>query len=167
MSESDLQHLFSHYSQALQRHLTRKVRDPHLAADLLQECFLRLAQRLEQQEIIIDKKAYLFKTANNLVRDHQRYQSRWQMQTPANDSEAPLDDLPDRRPQMEQMAINRQQLELLAQVLSHLPERTQQIFQLHRLEHLTQQQIARRLGVSVSTVEKHLASALAEMLRVI
>ncbi|GAA3590397.1 RNA polymerase subunit sigma-70 [Gibbsiella quercinecans] len=167
MSETDLKHLFSHYSQALQRYLTRKVRDPHLAADLLQECFLRLAQRLEQNEDISDKKAYLFKTANNLVLDHQRYQARWQMQPPANDGEAALDALPDRRPQMEQMAINQQQLALLAQVLAQLPERTQQIFLLHRLEHLTQQQVARQLNISVSTVEKHLASALAAMLRVI
>lgn len=45
-----------------------------------------------------------------------------------------------------------------------MPPRTQQIFRLNRLDGLTQAQVAAQLGVSLSTVEKHLASALERLM---
>ncbi|WP_246494530.1 sigma factor [Brenneria izadpanahii] len=62
MSASELRILFSHYAQRLEKYLDHKIRDPQAAADLVQESFLRLAQRLEQKDDVVDKKAYLFKT---------------------------------------------------------------------------------------------------------
>jgi RNA polymerase sigma factor (sigma-70 family) len=44
-------------------------------------------------------------------------------------------------------------------VLLELPERTRQIFVLRRLEGLSYFEIGRRLGVSVSAVEKHMQRA--------
>ena len=42
----------------------------------------------------------------------------------------------------------------------HLPEPTRTIFRLHRLQGMTQAEVARRQGVSVTTVENHVRSAL-------
>ncbi|PWC13502.1 RNA polymerase subunit sigma-70 [Brenneria roseae subsp. americana] len=166
MSESELRILFNHYAQRLERYLNHKLRDPQTAADLVQESFLRLAQRLEQHNDVGDKKAYLYKTANNLLLDHIRHQQRWQMTSSAEDADAPLDDLPDITPHLDQAVISQQELERLAVVLSTLPERSQQIFRLHRLEQMTQVQIARQLNISLSTVEKHLANALNAMMNI-
>ena len=55
--------------------LTRKVRDPQLAADLVQESFLRLAEQ-RGKERIDNSPAYLYRTAHNLMIDHARQQSR-------------------------------------------------------------------------------------------
>ncbi|WP_114938670.1 RNA polymerase sigma-70 factor [Mucilaginibacter endophyticus] len=44
---------------------------------------------------------------------------------------------------------------------SKLPEKCRQVFMLSRFEHLSQQEIAERLKISVSTVKKHLTRALA------
>ncbi|GKW26080.1 sigma-70 family RNA polymerase sigma factor [Pectobacterium polonicum] len=164
MSESELRMLFNHYAERLERYLNHKLRDPQAAADLVQESFLRLAQRLEQQDDVDDKKAYLYKTANNLLLDHVRHQQRWQMATGVDDVDTTLDALPDAAPQLDRAAIAQQELERLANVLLTLPERTQQIFHLHRFEHMTQAQIAQQLDISLSTVEKHLAMALHAML---
>ncbi|MCG8157645.1 sigma-70 family RNA polymerase sigma factor [Brenneria goodwinii] len=166
MSASELRILFSHYAQRLEKYLNHKIRDPQVAADLVQESFLRLAQRLEQKDDVVDKKAYLFKTANNLVLDHIRHQQRWQKSLPGDDAENLLDELADNAPQLDQVVITQQQLALLSAMLSTLPERSQLIFRLHRLEHMTQAQIARHLNISLSTVEKHLASALDAMMTI-
>ena len=48
-------------------------------------------------------------------------------------------------------------------VEGELPERTRNVFLLARLENMRQAEIARRLGVSVSGVEKHLARAIAHL----
>jgi RNA polymerase sigma-70 factor (ECF subfamily) len=44
-------------------------------------------------------------------------------------------------------------------------ERTRDVFLLVRLENMKQAEIAARLGISVSAVEKHLAKALAQVAR--
>ncbi|TCV09061.1 RNA polymerase sigma-70 factor (ECF subfamily) [Samsonia erythrinae] len=157
--------LFNHYAERLERYLNHKLRDPHVAADLVQESFLRLAQRLEQDDDVEDKKAYLYKTANHLLLDYVRHQRRWQLAA-TDDAATTLEALPDMAAQPDRTTIARQELERLADVLATLPERTQQIFRLHRFEHMTQAHIARQLDISLSTVEKHLALALHTMMAI-
>jgi RNA polymerase sigma-70 factor (ECF subfamily) len=48
-------------------------------------------------------------------------------------------------------------------VIRALPPRTRDAFLLHRFEDQTYGQIAKRLGVSVSMVEKHIAEALRQL----
>ena len=45
--------------------------------------------------------------------------------------------------------------------MSELPLRTQQIFRLNRIDGMTYVEVAHRLGISESTVQKHLARAVA------
>jgi len=166
MSDSDLNALFSDYAKPLRQYLNYKLQDPHIAADLQQECFLLLAQRLQMRNDVLDRKAYLFKIANNLLLDHLRHQQRWQFNELHEETQEkqPIQAL--QTEALDHQIIQQQTLERIAQVLSTLPERTQTIFRLHRLEHMTQSEIARHLNVSLSTVEKHHASALAAMMRV-
>ena len=53
-----------------------------------------------------------------------------------------------------------QQLQQFQKVLGSLPKRQQQILVLHKLQGLSQGEIAQRLQVSLSTVEKDLRNAL-------
>ncbi|WP_395445608.1 sigma factor-like helix-turn-helix DNA-binding protein [Caulobacter sp. UC70_42] len=46
-----------------------------------------------------------------------------------------------------------------------LPEKTRQAFRLHKLEGHSHVETARRMGISVSTVEKHISSALKTLTR--
>lgn len=156
MSNSELQALFQRHMRPLQAYLNAKLRDPQLAADLAQESFTRLTE-LYPQGNIIDIEAYLYKTAKNLMLDHIRQQQRRQTDLVEDDV---LAQLPAGGPALEQLAIDSQMLLLLQQALASMPVRTQQIFRLNRLEGLTQAQVAVELGVSLSTVEKHLAGAL-------
>lgn len=44
-----------------------------------------------------------------------------------------------------------------------LPDKCRQVFLLSRFEHLSQQEIAERMGISLSTVKKHLTKAIAAL----
>ena len=51
----------------------------------------------------------------------------------------------------------------LDNAISALPERRKQIFKMSRLDHLPNEEIASRLGLSVRTVEKHTELALRDL----
>jgi RNA polymerase sigma-70 factor (ECF subfamily) len=48
-------------------------------------------------------------------------------------------------------------------VLERLPDRVRAAFLLHRFEELSYSEIAKRLGVSVSSIEKYISQALKEL----
>ena len=56
--------------------------------------------------------------------------------------------------------MTRQDLRLVADALSTLPERTRRAFELHRLDGLTQRAIADELGVSITLVNFMIRDAL-------
>ena len=66
---------------------------------------------------------------------------------------------------LEAQAMAQQQRQALKQALSELPARTQQIFRLNRIEGMTHAQVARHLDISDSSVQKHLAKALAYVMQ--
>lgn len=152
----DLSALFLAYAQELKAYFTRQVRCRDTAADLLQETFLRLAQQpagAGENNI----RSYLYRTACNLAIDHFRQEERRQTY-PTPDHM--LLDVPDEAPPIEQAVDARRKLELLRRAMTELPLRTKEIFELSRIEGLTYVEIARRLNISESSVQKHLAKAL-------
>ncbi|WP_279525608.1 RNA polymerase sigma factor, partial [Pseudomonas aeruginosa] len=83
LAEQDLKALFLRHARQLQSYLLRKTRDPHLAADLAQESFLRLAEQ-RHKEPIEHVDAYLYRTAHNLTIDHYRQERRRRTETRPN-----------------------------------------------------------------------------------
>jgi RNA polymerase sigma factor (sigma-70 family) len=60
----------------------------------------------------------------------------------------------------EAQAMGRQELALLSQALSQLPERVRRIFELYRLEGMTQREIGELFGISAATVNSLIRGAL-------
>lgn len=71
MSDLDIKGLFLKHASAVQSFLLRRSNNSQLAADLTQESFLRLAEQGEGGRID-NSPAYLYRTARNLLIDHQR-----------------------------------------------------------------------------------------------
>lgn len=151
----------SKHADTLRRYLLRKVRDPQLAADLVQESFLRLAQK-PSSERIDNSQGYLYRTASNLLVDHIRQEARRKTDSVPHEA---LAEIEDDVAGLEAQVMAQQQRQALKQVLAELPERTQQIFRLHRVEGMTHAQVARHLEISDSSVQKHLAKALAHVMQ--
>lgn len=138
--------------------LRRKLGNGDDAADLAHDTFLRiLAAR--NAAAIEEPRKYLATIAKGLVVDRFRRQSieaAW-LETLAARPE-PLAISPETR------ALILETLLAIDRMLDELGPRAREIFHLAQFEGLTYAAIGERLGVSVTTVKKHLARALAHCL---
>ena len=164
LPSKELETLFIGQRPVLVRMLARVVGCASLAEDLAQEAYLKVAQAMHAGSIE-HLRPFLYQTAQHLAFDHLRSQrSKRRYECPPDDS-AQIAAVPTPFPGPESHAQGQQQLRRLQQVLQGLPARQQRILILHRLHGLAQGEIAERLGVSLSTVEKDLRQALAACLK--
>lgn len=154
----NIKELFLAHRRGLQAYLTGKLRDAETAADLTQEVFARFAERERASgaAAIMSDRFYLYRMARNLAVDHLRRQSHGM--TVSISPEA-LDRVADQMPSPERTAHGNGDVQRVRMALAELPERTRQVVCLARLEGLTHREVAERLGISDSSVQKHLAKA--------
>jgi RNA polymerase sigma-70 factor (ECF subfamily) len=145
--------------QWLTRFFRRKVGDQADVEDLVQDVFVRIAARDETYPIEhLD--GYVLRTASSVLADRSRQRSARRMDqhvafNPDLHGEADVD--PDR------IFTGKEELHVAIAALLSLPERTRTVFVLRRLEGLKMAEIATRLGLSVSAVEKHLVRAVSHL----
>ncbi len=157
--QHDLSALMERMRPALMAFFVRRLRDPVQAEDLIQDLFIRVATMTNPATN--NPEGYIFQAAANLLRDHYRREatrSRYQRSS-AGDPDLGVDPI-----DAERLLSARQSVGCVAQTLSGLPDRTRQIFILYRLEGLQRKAIAEAFGISVSAVEKHIASAMRALL---
>lgn len=119
------------------------------AEDLFQELWMRLADRPTGP--IADPLSYLYRAANNLMLD--RYRSARQ----AHLREQAWGELSiGGNPSAEASLISREQLAQVEATIDAFGERSAWIFRSFRLEGNSQQAIAAKMGISISTVESDL-----------
>ena len=146
----------------LLRWLTGKLSDPDLARDIAQSTYLRVWRHAQANDII-NPKALLFRTAANLTANEFRARGvRRQHERAPVDSEgnALADSVPSDDPTPERAASARSDAVLSIEVIRGMPENVRRAFVMNRFEGRTYSEIAEALGVSVSSVEKYIISAL-------
>lgn len=144
-----------HY-QELTAFVRRKVRCPTLAADIVQETYVRLASG-RMSMAVKNPRALLYRIAGNLAIDHLRLQ---QTRAKYVTSEPLPEDAPDAQPSAEAALDAKRRLALLIEAVDELPPRCREVFILRKFEDLDHAEIARSLGISRNMVEKHLRKAL-------
>ncbi|KMN19456.1 RNA polymerase sigma factor [Pseudomonas weihenstephanensis] len=145
------------YTQIL--HFLRKRTDNASdAADMTQDVFTQWLGYQDRAKVE-QPRAFLFQMARNLLRDHWRRQ-QVRHSAHARPPEHDAEPLSDERDDPMLAAQRLQRLEQLKAVLAELSPRRREALMLHRFEGLSQAQIAQRMGISVSMVEKHIAFAL-------
>ena len=146
------------HGPALRRYFMRRANSAD-ADDLVQDVFVRLQAR-ESGAAIENVEGYLFRTAANvLARRYQQGRWRW-------GSQVPLEHVPDLADDLspERILMGKQALERVLRSLDDLPPRAAQAFILFRFEHLSQEAVARRMGVSVKAVEKFVRRAVRQLM---
>lgn len=146
--------MLERFYRELLNFLTRQVNDRETAADLAQESYARVLAAQHQGQKVLDARAFLYRTAKNLVTDqHRRSEFRH------HDSlDTVVESEEQHAPawlQPEEALASRQTMYAYAQVIEDLPPRCREAFVLHIIEGLPQAEIAQRMGISVSMVEKH------------
>lgn len=160
VSEDPLRGLLPQRS-ALHRFIRRLVRISSDADDIVQEAYLKLLEHPPPEREAKSLPGYLFVVARNLAADTSRRSARESRRDAA--LRAFTAQLDDAEPGGEELVFVQQASEQLRRALWELPPRTREAYLLHRLEGLTHRQVAERLGVTVRTVERNIAAALAHL----
>lgn len=135
--------------------------------DILQETYIKTYQSSLLSEIRYPK-AFMVKVAIRLANRHISLAKRMdcdpEIDQRSNDS-ASLHHAADFSSQTERDVVSRKDFEFLCQSVSELPEQCGKVFVLKKVYGLSQREIATRLGISESTVEKHVAKGLLRITR--
>ncbi|MCE2461887.1 MAG: sigma-70 family RNA polymerase sigma factor [Pseudomonadales bacterium] len=153
-----LESLAREFRPALRRYFGRRARQRADVDDLVQDVLVRLAVRGDCGSID-QPEAYLMRTATNVWRDHLRKKETHAEEGHEEYTEGRL--FEDHGPDDEVVGI--QSVAAVLTALDQLPDRTRQVFVLCRVEGIRQKNVAKRLGVSVSAVEKHMIRAIAHL----
>lgn len=146
-----MQHILLH-EPALRAWLGRRPSAGIDVDDVIQEAYAVLGA-VERVALIRNPRAYLFQVARSIVVRHIR-RSRVVSIQAAGDLEGfdPADDAAS----AEQSAIDRDELRRLAEAVAAMPPQMREAFVLRRVHDLPQREIAKRMRISESTVEKHI-----------
>jgi RNA polymerase sigma factor (sigma-70 family) len=149
---------FLENERGIKRLLSRFFRRTQDVDDLAQETFLR-AFAAEARDDVAEPRAFLFRVARNLALNEKA-----RLATARTEF---MEDSPDPdvlgagdQPTSEDEVYSRQKLAVFAEAVSALPAQCRAVFLLRKVQGLSQNEVAERLGISPSTVEKHVAAGL-------
>jgi RNA polymerase sigma factor (sigma-70 family) len=153
MVKKQLPAVFARIRSALMRRGAAQDTD-----DYIQEAFARLAS-YEREQVVLEPEAFLMTTAINLSIDAHRARVMHGEQVVLEEVV-----LADDSPPVESVVLGRERLLRLEQCLARLGEKQRVIFMAHRVDGLTYREIADQQGLSISTVEQHVAKATMQLI---
>jgi RNA polymerase sigma-70 factor (ECF subfamily) len=139
----------------LRRYLTRLLGDSAEAQDVAHDAYLRVYPKMEDQSAE-KPEALLYTTARRLAFNRLKRRKI----APFIPGEANFETAASAQPGVAQQVMARQEFHQLEQAIAQLPEGCRTVLLLRKIELLSHQEIARQLGIAISTVEKQHARAL-------
>ena len=147
---------------SLARSVTGMV-PPKDVEDIVQETYVRVCQ-VEQKQTIKAPRSYLFRIARNLALDYIKRADTTLVDSVDFDDEGQQDKTLSHADQMaddvyEEVASN-EEFALFCEAVRHLPIQCRRVFVLRKVYGYSQQEIAKEMNVTQSTVEKHIAKGM-------
>jgi len=133
----------------------------------LQETYINTYQSALKQEIHFPK-AFMVKTAIRLANRYIKMSQRADCDADIekrSDESLSFYNASEFSSQTEQEVLNREGFGFLCAAVDQLPEQCRKVFVLKKVYGLSQREIAEKLGISESTVEKHVAKGLLRTMR--
>jgi RNA polymerase sigma-70 factor (ECF subfamily) len=147
--------MLENYYRELVCFLNAKLGNRQVAEDVVHDAYVRVLERSSETPIE-QPRAFLYRTALNLVIDgHRRNALRQVESLEVLDSEERYF-----APSPQSSMDHGQRLDMLQRALAELPPLCRESFLLRKLEGLSHPEIAERLGISRSLVEKHIVNAM-------
>lgn len=149
--------VFLEHQSSLKRFIARFFSRPQDVEDVVQEAYLRAFGAVKAGEDVRSPKAFLFRIAKNVALNELATKSR-RLTDYIEDSTA--QDVIDKGSSAEDQAMGQQKLAMFCGAVASLPEQSRRAFLMRKVYGLSHKEISERLGISISTVEKHVASGL-------
>ena len=157
MSDGDMgafAEIYKRYAPGMRRFVAGMIKDRAKAEDIVQNIFMRLMTSRPAFENVEAFKNWLFVCARNEVISTLR--SKWESRVEK------VVAFPERVSEGIQSGAS---LSLINSILAKMPRRRSDVFRVSKLEGLSVEEIAARMGISERTVQKHLEIASKEVRR--
>lgn len=142
---------FYHHKDAIYKYAYVHIKDQDIAEDIVQETFTKLWNKISDINDTQNVKSYLFTIARNIVFDELRKKLLFESYS----SYYKKTKQPYSTSSEDQIYFN--ELEKLYQeAIALLPEKRRRIFELSRIENLSNEDIAKTLNISTNTVRDQL-----------
>ncbi|MEC7933294.1 MAG: sigma-70 family RNA polymerase sigma factor, partial [Pseudomonadota bacterium] len=150
------------HEPALRRWLSGRIQHGFLIDDVIQETYAKLAG-LAAVDHIENPRAYFFRAALSVVATEVRRAPVVSMDSLSEIERLGFraDDLP---PDIQ--AEQREEFRLVADAIAQLPAKCREAFVLRKVQGLSQRETARKLGLSESTVEKHVGRGIRHLINI-
>ncbi|KAF1024523.1 MAG: putative RNA polymerase sigma factor FecI [Acinetobacter bereziniae] len=135
----------------------QQTKSTQTAQDITQELYLKVKKLSNTFPTNDDARNYLIRVAINAAKDHTRGEVRRQQLLQGS---LELFENYQLNNQVEDEFILREEVKKLTSILDQLPERYREILYLSRIEGYTHAEIAKKLNISKSSVEKYIMKAL-------
>ncbi|MBI1199536.1 MAG: sigma-70 family RNA polymerase sigma factor [Phenylobacterium sp.] len=145
---------------ALRAWLARQPRFHLEVDDIVQETYAVLAG-LERVDHIVNPRTYMFQVAKTVILQALRRRRVIAFETLAA---ADSLEIPDDQPGADVVLADRQELGRVAALIAALPAKCREAFTLRKVLGLSQKEVAARMGLSESTVEKHIGRGLRQVM---
>jgi len=150
--------LFKSRAKLVRSVLRWRLRNEDDAKEAAQDVFLRLWQREKAGALDGDARAYMMSSAYNAATDRERWRARRPQEEHLSQDDLLI--VASHGPDLDDVLFWRQALNRLVEMLNELPTPTRQVFVLYHVEGSPHVDIARHLGMSVRSVERHMARAI-------
>jgi RNA polymerase sigma-70 factor (ECF subfamily) len=147
--------LFEWYTPKLLAFVSGMTKSQMQAEELVQDTFLKIWTNRSSLVDVDDFGGYLFIIAHNKVMDHFR-----RMTTETKVKNAVWKNISESQNSTQELLDASESRRLVTAAIEQLSTQKQTIFQLSRYEGLTHEEIAKKLGLSKSTVKNHLVETL-------
>lgn len=151
-----LEHIWHEFADRLRKFIRSRVSDSHTAEDILQDVFVKIQSRLDQLHDPARLESWIYLIARNAIIDHYRTRKETVEIPETLAVEPPADDgdVEELKAAFRRMVFN-------------LPEPYREALVLTEFEGLTQQQLADRLGISLSGAKSRVQRGRAQLKRML
>ncbi len=139
--------------------LVATIVPPHEIEDVVQETYVRICQA-KNTEKILSKKSFMYTTAKNLALDYQKKAATKLLDDKVewSERESFIDD--ENYDRVLNDVIANDEFSTFCEAVRQLPTQCRKVFVLKKVYGYTQKEIAKDMGLSESTVEKHISAGL-------
>lgn len=146
--------LYRLHSARLLGYLIKLVKSENIASELLQDAFVKIWNNRHNLDPNLSFRSYLFRISENMVYDFFRKAARDKKL-----QETLIHNAIHQYTHVEEILSRKENVQLLQDVLSALPPKRRQVFQLIKIEEKSYAEVSDLLHISISTINDHVVKA--------